>query len=79
MDLEALCVYCVICEPLKKNENKKNMQSMFVFFCLKARLIEPALGGPLFCGCGASIVDMDTLSPRFGAWYQVLCSTHVKL
>ena len=36
MDLEALCVYCVICEPLKKNENNKIMQNIFVFFLFES-------------------------------------------
>ena len=41
-------------------------------FFSKGRLIEPFLGGPLFCGCGAQVVDMDTLSLCLGAWYQTL-------
>ena len=35
--------------------NKEGLFFCFkgLFFCFKGRLIEPVLGGPLFCGCGA--------------------------
>ena len=50
-----------------------------IFFFIKGRLIEPFLGGPLFCGCGDQVVDMDTLSLCLRRMVPASGSTHVVL